>query len=440
MSNPSPSRWKEIFGELKRVLSKNWGYKLLSLLLAAVIWSVLIAQDPTITREKTINDVSVSVTGTDNMKRNGFVVTNDLSEQLKGVTIRSTVPQMQYHSVTAANYVPRIDLSRVNASGTQEVRILTTNSSTYGQVMEVTPATVRLEVEDYITRNRIPIVLETEGEVPEGWYITSSTVDPTMLTISGPRSVVESVVRAEALQDLSNVQASESVQRYALPFRLVNAKGETVESDLIEITSLSVLIDSVLLEQTVYPTKMLDFSKIGVLVGEPAKGYEVKSVTYSPMQIRAAGKSDTLKNLDSLFSDASVDVSNASVSFSQTLRLRKPGELAYLSQDSVTITVEIGDIITEKTFTDVRIHATNVDGAVSAALDERYADLVTVTGPENWLNSLRGTQLLLTVDATGLTQEGKYELPVQCAISGDEGLEYTVKTSPATVTLNVRAR
>ena len=45
MSNSFSSKWKILREELKKLLTRNWGYKLLSLFLAAVIWSVLIAQD-----------------------------------------------------------------------------------------------------------------------------------------------------------------------------------------------------------------------------------------------------------------------------------------------------------------------------------------------------------------------------------------------------------
>ena len=440
MSNSFSSKWKILREELKKLLTRNWGYKLLSLFLAAVIWSVLIAQDPTITREKTIPDVTLTVSGTDNMKRNGFIVTNDLSDQIQDVTIRASVPQMQYQTVSAANFVPRIDLSRVRSAGTQQVRILTTNSSSYGTVLEVTPASVTLEVEEYITRNRIPIVRETVGEMADGWYTTSTTLDPTTLTVSGPRSIVESVVRAEVVQDLSTVPAAEGVQRSALSFRLVDQQNQTVESDLLEVTSMSVLVDSVIAEQTVYPTKLLTFSQTGVITGVPAEGDEVKSVTFSPDKIRVAGRADTLENLDSIFTDLTVDVTGRKESFTQNVRLRRPSELVYMSQDSVTVSVEIGEVISEKVFTDVRINVTGAEANLSAVLEERYADIVTVQGPLNWLNSLKGSQLLLRVDAAGLTEEGTYELPVLCEISGDDGQEYTVKTSPSAVTLTVRSK
>ena len=424
---------------LRKVFVDNWGYKLISLVLAAFIWSVLIAQDPTITREKVITDATVTVSGTDAMKRNGFIVTSGLDEQLSNVSIRASVPQMQYQNVTASNYNPRIDLSRISASGAQEARILTSNSATYGTVLDISPSTISLEVEDYITRYRIPVVRETVGSMPEGWYATSSTLDPSLLTISGPRSVVERVVRAEAVQDLSTVPATEGTQRSTLTFRLVDVNGESVESELLEVTSNSVLIDSVIVEQTVYPTKVLTFEDTGVVIGTPAEGYEVKSVTISPDSVRAAGRADTLDNLDEIFTDTTIDVTGLSASLSQTVRLRRPSELAYLSQDTVTIAVEIGDIISERIFSDVRINVVGVESTRTASLAERYADRIVIEGAQNWLSSLRQGQLSLSVDASGL-MAGEYEVPVICDISGDDGQDYTVKISPATVKLTVRDR
>ncbi|MBR2286815.1 MAG: hypothetical protein IJ865_01135, partial [Clostridia bacterium] len=347
--------------------------------------------------------------------------------------------QMQYQNVTASNYNPRIDLSRISASGAQEARILTSNSATYGTVLDISPSTISLEVEDYITRYRIPVVRETVGSMPEGWYATSSTLDPSLLTISGPRSVVERVVRAEAVQDLSTVPATEGTQRSTLTFRLVDVNGESVESELLEVTSNSVLIDSVIVEQTVYPTKVLTFEDTGVVIGTPAEGYEVKSVTISPDSVRAAGRADTLDNLDEIFTDTTIDVTGLSASLSQTVRLRRPSELAYLSQDTVTIAVEIGDIISERIFSDVRINVVGVESTRTASLAERYADRIVIEGAQNWLSSLRQGQLSLSVDASGL-MAGEYEVPVICDISGDDGQDYTVKISPATVKLTVRDR
>lgn len=175
---------------LKRIFIHNWPTKLLALLLAIILWGGLITQDPTLTREKHFSSVSVSVSGEESVKRNGFIVTSDLTSLLGDVSLTADVPQMQYANAKATNYNVRIDLSRISSAGEQEIRILSTNSSTYGTVSSIQPSTVTIDVEEYITRFRIPVSVQTVGSAPEGYYAGAATLDPPTVTISGPKSMV----------------------------------------------------------------------------------------------------------------------------------------------------------------------------------------------------------------------------------------------------------
>ena len=121
---------------------------LLALLIAVALWAGLITQDPTLTREKLFTDVNVSVNGADALKRNGFIVLEDVAQVLDDVTVRVEVPQAQYASVQAGNYSVRIDLSRIKKAGQQEVKILSTNSTAYGTVVEIDPPSGTLTVDE----------------------------------------------------------------------------------------------------------------------------------------------------------------------------------------------------------------------------------------------------------------------------------------------------
>ena len=83
---------------------------------------------------------------------------------------------MQYANAKATNYNVRIDLSRISSAGEQEIRILSTNSSTYGTVSSIQPSTVTIDVEEYITRFRIPVSVQTVGSAPEGYYAGAATL------------------------------------------------------------------------------------------------------------------------------------------------------------------------------------------------------------------------------------------------------------------------
>ena len=71
------------------------------------------------------------------------------------------------------------------------------SSQLYGPVVACEPSSITVNVERYMTR-RVPVVLEMTGEAPQGVYLDAYKTDPTMLSVSGPQSLVSSVSRAVA--------------------------------------------------------------------------------------------------------------------------------------------------------------------------------------------------------------------------------------------------
>lgn len=423
---------------LLQLVMKNWGFKLVALVSAVILWAGLISQDPTLTREKVFSGVTISVTGQDTMKRNGYIVVSDLDEIRRDAYMRVEVPQMQYDNASASTYNPRVDLSRIKETGSITLRVTTTTSSTYGAVSEISPNTLEIEVEEYITRYRIPVLVYTTGEPPEGFYATTPSVDPPLVAISGPKSLVEKIVRAEATIDQTTLPAREGTVRTAIPFRLIDTQGKEVESKLIEVTSESVLLDTVIIEQNMYATKAIDLSQVGLITGTPAEGYEIKTVTITPSVITAAGRSTGLDALDTLYADSQVDVGEMTESFTQQLRVRKPSGLNYLSADTVTVAVEIGPVIKSRTFDDVKIEIIGVGKGLTAALSSKTCS-VTVMGAQLWVDSLRKANIILRADLAGL-EEGEHEVPVTLLIANDNGESYTLEASPAMVMAEIKQK
>ena len=163
---------------LRHLVLHNGWLKAIAILISVVLWAGLISQDETITRDKTFQNVAVSVSGAETLKSNSLIVVSDLDELLNDVSITAAVPQKQYERAEASNYNVRLDLSRIKGTGEQEVKLQSTNSSTYGKVTSTNPSSVKVQVEDYVVRQRIPVSVSVEGEIPEGWYMSTPSVDP----------------------------------------------------------------------------------------------------------------------------------------------------------------------------------------------------------------------------------------------------------------------
>ena len=78
---------------LRHLLLHNGWLKVLAIVISVFLWAGLISQDENITRDKTFQNVAVSVSGTETLKNNGFIVVSDLEVMLNDVSIVAAVPQ-----------------------------------------------------------------------------------------------------------------------------------------------------------------------------------------------------------------------------------------------------------------------------------------------------------------------------------------------------------
>jgi YbbR domain-containing protein len=423
---------------LWHILYHNLLWKLLALILALCLWAGLITQDPTLTRERVFTDVPVSVTGSDTLRRNGLIVISGADTQNELVRLHVEVPQREYTNVTASNYNPRIDLTRITATGEQILKIIATSTTTYGNVTEISPDTVTVLVDNYVTNYRVPVTVHQVGDFPSGYYGTSQTLDPSTITVSGPESIVSQIARVSVTLDVSVLPAQSGLVRTALPFQYEDANGNLLDDTLLEASSSSVLLRSIVVEEQLYPVKSLSLSTLALTTGTPAEGYEVKSVTFSPSTLIAAGSDTALAWLDTLFLDKAVDVSGLSASFTSEVKVRKPLELAYLSAESVMVSVEIAPVMLTRTFDSVALNVTDIGDGLSATSETRTVS-VTVTGPQLAVAALQPSALQASVSALGLT-EGTYAAQVQLRLlhTDDATLSYTA--SPQNVNLVVAAQ
>ncbi len=418
-----------------RILSHNLMWKLLALILAISLWAGLITQDPTLTRERVFNDVPVTVTGSDTLRRSGLIITSGLDDASTLVRLRVEVPQREYNSVTTANYSPHLDLSKITDTGEQTVKILTSSSSTYGTVSEVNPDSITVNVDNYVTSYRLPVSVHIIGDYPTGFYGTTPTLDPSIISVSGPESVVTQIARIGVDLDVSTLPAQAGLVRTSLAMNYEDQNGNLLDSSQIEASNAGVLIRSVVVEQQLYPTKTLALNTLALTSGTPADGYEVKSVAVTPNVLIAAGEELSLNTLDMLFTDQSVDITGRSTSFVSEVKVRKPAEISYLSASSVIVAVEIGPVMVHKDFTNIPLQVTNAGDGLTATSETKTVS-VTVTGPKLTFDTLKSSVLNAYVSAQDLTL-GTYALPVQLSIRDVDETSFTYEITPQNVSVSV---
>lgn len=425
------------FRELRRAISRILGSRAflmaLSLLTAVVFWSILVASDGTLTREKTFQNVAVSVTGESTLKSRGYIVMDDLDSLISGVKLTVEVTQSNYSRVSGTSYNPHIDLTQVTGEG-ENVLNVAFSSQLYGPVVSCEPSSVRVNVERYITR-RVPVVLETSGGLP-GYYLDSAKTDPTMLSVSGPQSLVSQVARAVASIDVSLLSGERRSDRNSVQIRLQDAAGNTVESDLIEITNQTVLTDTVVVETELVPMREVPLEVESLVTGEPAEGYELLEVTVSQESLLIAAADEVLDAITVLTTDQPLSIEGATQDVTGTVRLRRPTGIENTVPYDVTVTARIGETTAQRTLRQVQVEVDGLDDSLRVSLS-REKQTVQLTGPYTFINGLSQSDVRLFVDVNGLG-EGTHVVPVQISI--DNAPEFACALSSPEITVTIRAR
>jgi YbbR domain-containing protein len=418
-------------------LTHNFQWKLLALFLAVLLWVGLILQDPSLTRERMFVGVPLTITGSDVMRRNGFIVIQGLEEANAVVRLKVNVPQQEYNDVTAQNYNPRIDLSKITEAGAQAVKVATTSTTLYGSVTEVSPAELPIVVDEYVTNFRIPVQVSVLGNYPEGFYAAAPTTDVSTVSVSGPESVVSQIAKIVLLYDVSQLSPQAATLQTALTIHYMDIDNNELDASLLEPTSGGVLLRSIVVEQKLYPEITLSLNQAALTTGTPKSGYEVKSVTLSPDAVVAAGDATTLNTLNTLFLEKPVDVEGLGSSFTSEIKIKQPENIVYMNTRTVTVVVTIGPILTTQTFNDVPVTVTGLKDGMNAILQTASVN-ATLTGPELSMTVMNAGRLTATVSAEGLAS-GTFDLPVLLTVNHTDAQQFTYAVTPQSVTVTLSA-
>ena len=143
---------KIILRALLHAFSQNLGWKVFSLVAATLLWSYIVTSDPTITRDKNISGVEITLSGQSVLQSRDLALLTDPSEQ--EVLVRVAAPRANYSRVTSDAVRVELDLSQIRQTGKQEVEL--TGYSSYGEVVQITPSRLEVVVETLDARS-VPV-------------------------------------------------------------------------------------------------------------------------------------------------------------------------------------------------------------------------------------------------------------------------------------------
>ena len=340
---------KLVIRGIRHIFLHNGWLKLLAVIIAVILWAGLISQDESVTREKVFQNVPVTIIGTDTLRRNNYIVTSDIDELLSNVSVTAAVPQLQFDGAEASAYNLRVDLSRIRSAGEQKLNIQFSKSATYGEVISVSPSSITVDVDEYKTRQVLPVTADYSGDKPDGWWISSLAIEPDKISVSGPKQLVTSISRPRIFVDYESIEWKEGTYQNEEKLVFFDNAGNPLDSSLFEISSsFGSDFDSIFYSATIMPVNSYPAADIIRITGRPEEGYEIKGTPrFTPESISVAAPSGVLDQLIELPVEP-VNISGLTDTRVFEVKIQKPSSDAVLSNDTILVTVDVGPVEAEK--------------------------------------------------------------------------------------------
>jgi YbbR domain-containing protein len=388
----------------------NWPLKLAAVGLASLLYGGLVLSESASTLAVSI---PIDIKG---QPSDTFIL-----EELPPVT------EVRYISPTGARaisstFTATVDLSSVvPGSGPKSVPVDVQSIDDRIDVISFSPDQVTIQLDKLVTRE-VPVTVDP-GTIPDGLDIATPTVTPTTVVVSGPDSVVGTVVAARASP-------------------VIQASGLSIDQDLplTAIDRLGDPVSPVKLEPDTARVKILVFQDLSsrsiavspVVTGNPALGFEVATITVDPSVVTVEGDAERLAALETI-DTAPVSVSGASATVEMNVALAPPDGVSPLDAVTVTVTVTFRPVTSTRAFqVGLRYVGDKPDLRYSISVDRV---LVTIGGSVADLDKLVGSTLVADLEVGDL-EPGTTNVPV--TIDLPAGLTL-VSADPDTIPVTVTA-
>ena len=408
---------------MKKLLTRNLGLKLASLLLAFVLW-FLVAQiyDPKDT--VTFNNIQVRLINTELLDEEGKVYEVLDNSNLVRVTV--TGPQSIVKSeLRRSDIVAEADMSKLTDINTIAITYYCENISNDSVEIKGNHDSVRLNVEDK-TSKWIKLESNTIGDVASGYMIGNVTLDQTNIEVTGPKSAISQVDHAGV--DINVTDSTTSLSANG------DIKLYDADDNELVLESVKKNVDSAYMTVEVLATKEVPVEI--EYMGVPEDGYMATGeVESSVPTVRIAGTVSTLVGISAITvpedrmnitgqSDNLVDIINLKEYLPANVRLADKS-----FDGKITATVYIEPIVSKDlTVAAENISVTGVPDGMEAEITSTAEEYnITVSGLSRDVSILHDSSvtgiLNLTqwMEGNGVEEltPGTYTIPVTFNLAED---------------------
>lgn len=401
-------------GKMKEKVTHNLGLKLLSVVLAALLWVVVInSQDPVET--VTFEDIPVTIINED-----ALIAKDKIPEVVEGDTISVVIEARRSvcEKLTRADVLAVADFEKISVTDAVPIDVsLQGYSEREAEIIRGMNHVMKLRLEDSLSKD-FRVKISTTGHAKDGYVIGDMEASPNMITLTGSSTQISNVKEVVLVVDVEDISRDSTAT--GIPV-IYNTKGEIVDSSKVSMSADEV-------EVTIPVLKTKTVKIIVNAVGEPAPGYEVGSVSYQPDMVTVAGTLGELVLLGSTIK-AYCDVTDQSGIVEENINIaslwnESLESLRLVDEDKLAVTITMKEH-EEKVFelTPAAIELRGGSERLEYSIGSLFVSQVRVKGKEESLKDLNLQKLAPYIDVSEITMPGSYTRNICLENLGDLELQ-----------------
>lgn len=365
-----PERIKDFF-------LHNFSAKMVSLLAALLLWVIVASSQGTL--GKLPGKIQVKAINV----ADGLVAVYDEKE----VEVQILANPTDWQKISVSSFTAYVDLAGL-PEGTYELDVQVTTTVSDIQIVSKSPKKILVSVERIVTKE-VNINTKVEGSAAEGLVAGNIELEPSLVEVSGPKSVVENITEVTA-PIILNGEAKDFE-------KIVDVVAYSSNGEVVDF--LTFHPDQVLAKISIVQAS--NNKTVGVKVntfGSPAENYFISKVTVLPSTIDITGPSSVLQTINYIETEE-IDISNISENYEIEVRLNIPRGAALQSGEEnmveVLFTVEKAD--TSRTVT-IDLEYVNLKTGLKLTDDSQKSIEISIIGSQQTINSIVASDFIYQVD------------------------------------------
>lgn len=355
----------------------------LSVVLALAVWWIAIDQENPLVVQDFGERVPVSVLGLGE----SLVVVEDLSSE--AVRLRLRAPRNSWQDLTVSDFRATLDLTGLEP-GQHDVMVQVKSLDPQVGIIDVQRPQLRVTL-DTLASKEVPVQVEIMDSTAFGYDAQSAVYRPVTVTVSGPSSQVQQVVRARTEVFLRGAKNQVESMEVVTP---VDTQEEVVTRVTAEPAQVQVVIP---VEQ--WPGRKEVAVRVK-LEGGPADGYRLSSVKVDPSTVVLQGDTEVLAEVPGYVETEPLTLDGATAEVRLRLKLLLPDGVSSFDGDTVVATAGITPIEGGVTVSQPLVQQ-GLGPGLRAESALQSVDVI-LSGPLPLLDSLNQDDVFAILDLSGL--------------------------------------